>query len=311
MIRFLDICANLMGPALIAFALGLIGFCTFVYFRYVVPFYDPHPLVALPLSTIGVFLLFNVLYNYYKAVVVSPGIPPLAADAAEAGGAEPRTALGNRLRQYDSHGSSGDDEVQSTNIGRRKAVCGKCSRVRPPRTHHCSVCGSCIYRFDHHCPWIYNCVGLNNFKYFYLFLFHLFLVDLFFVSLAFAPFRHSITRPESDQTMTLDGQSFVIMSFVLAAAVEIAIAAFLGFHTYLLLTNKTTMEWATGGSRWEGLRRTAALKRNPYDLGRRRNWEQIFGKSGKWKWAFPFLHDSVVSVGEPMFPTIGVTSGIE
>jgi len=50
----------------------------------------------------------------------------------------------------------------------KATFCKKCQKVRPERAHHCSVCGVCVLRMDHHCPWTANCVGQNNYKFFFL-----------------------------------------------------------------------------------------------------------------------------------------------
>ena len=54
--------------------------------------------------------------------------------------------------------------------------CEKCEGKetwKPTRAHHCRECGFCVFKMDHHCPWINNCVGHRNMKYFLQFVIYI------------------------------------------------------------------------------------------------------------------------------------------
>ncbi|KAG5179052.1 zinc finger, DHHC-type containing 17, isoform CRA_d [Tribonema minus] len=51
-----------------------------------------------------------------------------------------------------------------------REFCATCAAPRAPRSKHCEVCGGCVRGFDHHCPFVGNCVGARNRRAFLLFL---------------------------------------------------------------------------------------------------------------------------------------------
>ncbi|XP_048821955.1 palmitoyltransferase ZDHHC12 isoform X3 [Lagopus muta] len=48
--------------------------------------------------------------------------------------------------------------------------CGYCMVKQPMRAKHCQLCQHCVRRYDHHCPWIENCVGEKNHPLFIVYL---------------------------------------------------------------------------------------------------------------------------------------------
>ena len=49
--------------------------------------------------------------------------------------------------------------------------CPQCKvKITSIHTKHCIICDDCFEEFDHHCFWVDNCIGKNNFGLFFIFL---------------------------------------------------------------------------------------------------------------------------------------------
>ena len=112
--------------------------------------------------------------------------------------------------------------------------CFKCKSLRPPRAHHCSICNRCVMRMDHHCPWVGNCVGLQNHKYFLNFLFNATMgCTIVSVTMIYACFNTKIS---------FEANAHYMFTMILSTALILSLGGLFGFHTYLIVTNKSTLE---------------------------------------------------------------------
>lgn len=61
--------------------------------------------------------------------------------------------------------------------------CPMCTSYKPPRAHHCSRCNFCVLKYDHHCPWLGQCVGFFNYKNYLLVLLYVWLLTSWVLTL--------------------------------------------------------------------------------------------------------------------------------
>mmetsp|Transcript_17121 Transcript_17121/g.28879 ORF Transcript_17121/g.28879 Transcript_17121/m.28879 type:complete len:326 (+) Transcript_17121:2768-3745(+) len=62
------------------------------------------------------------------------------------------------------------DFMQRLKIFDSSQLCPECETIRTSRSRHCIICHRCVDRYDHHCPWINNCVGVRNHNVFLLYI---------------------------------------------------------------------------------------------------------------------------------------------
>ncbi|XP_024918705.1 palmitoyltransferase ZDHHC9 isoform X2 [Cynoglossus semilaevis] len=134
--------------------------------------------------------------------------------------------------------------------------CYTCKIFRPPRASHCSICDNCVDRFDHHCPWVGNCVGKRNYRYFYLFTLSLSLLTIYIFTFNIV---HVVMRSVDNGFLnTLKETPGTVLEVLVCFFTLWSVVGLTGFHTYLISLNQTTNEDIKGS--WSGKNRV----QNPY-----------------------------------------------
>ncbi|KAJ8385679.1 hypothetical protein AAFF_G00183920 [Aldrovandia affinis] len=137
---------------------GLITWMLVFYAEFVVVF-----VMLLPSKNLAYSLVNGALFNCLAFLALASHFRAMCTDP----GAVPK---GNATKEF----------IESLQLKPGQVVykCPKCCSIKPDRAHHCSVCKRCIRKMDHHCPWVNNCVGENNQKYFVLFTMYIALISL-------------------------------------------------------------------------------------------------------------------------------------
>nr|XP_023021979.1 probable palmitoyltransferase ZDHHC20 [Leptinotarsa decemlineata] len=114
--------------------------------------------------------------------------------------------------------------------------CKICNQIKPDRAHHCSSCGVCVLKMDHHCPWLKNCIGFSNQKVFLLSLFYCTVYCIFFIGTTLEHFVSYWGNVEATRLLPL------VVGFIIAAIVGSIIGIFFVYHLSQLCKNQTTLD---------------------------------------------------------------------
>ncbi|XP_041936954.1 palmitoyltransferase ZDHHC8B [Alosa sapidissima] len=200
----------------------LVGSST-LFFVFTGPWLAERICLAAPICTGVVF--FFVLANFSMATFMDPGVLPRANEDED---------------KDDDFRAPLYKNVEVRGVQVRMKWCTSCHFYRPPRCSHCSVCDHCVEDFDHHCPWVNNCIGKRNYRYFFLFLLTLsvHMLDVFGFGLLYVlEHLEDLWALEASVTVVVMSISGLFFLPVLGLAC---------FHLVLVARGRTTNEQVTG-----------------------------------------------------------------
>ncbi|CRG93051.1 palmitoyltransferase, putative [Plasmodium gallinaceum] len=203
------------------------------------------------------FFLIMYLINYILSIIIPPGSIPNTEEWA-----------------FNDYQENYTDEIEYYLLEKKKSgerrYCKWCCKFKPDRTHHCRVCKTCILKMDHHCPWIYNCVGWNNHKYFMLSLIYCCITSIFVSITMFNSVKDAIKNvktPFSEMFLLLFGET--LNSFL-----ALIITCFLFFHIWLMINAMTTIEFCEKQTNYQNQSYSKY-----YNKGLWGNFKDVFGDS--------------------------------
>ncbi|XP_010877478.1 probable palmitoyltransferase ZDHHC14 isoform X2 [Esox lucius] len=226
-----------------------------LFFSFDCPFLSVKLTPAIPV--IGGVLFVFVLGTLFRTSFSDPGVLPRATpdEAAD---------LEKQITNCSSSGYRPPPRTKEVVINGQTVklkYCFTCKIFRPPRASHCSLCDNCVDRFDHHCPWVGNCVGKRNYRFFYLFILSLSFLTIFIFAFVIT---HVILRSHQEGFLSaLKNSPASVLEVVVCFFSVWSIVGLSGFHTYLISSNQTTNEDIKGS--WSSKR--GKDNYNPYSYG--------------------------------------------
>lgn len=169
---------------------------------------------------------------------------------------------------------------ESKKSGQRR-FCKWCSKYKPDRCHHCRICKTCILKMDHHCPWIYNCVGFKNYKYFFLLLIYSMLTLHYIVwNMGFITVQRLVVIADAPFLVMF----LVLFGETMAFFFAVLVTTFLGFHIWLISKAMSTIEFCEKSLPKHNIADkdtppTKTYDASVYDLGVIGNFRAILGPS--------------------------------
>lgn len=193
--------------------------------------------LAIPLLVAVIVTFVITVWAAYLAATTDPGIIPRNTSAPMSHLAFP-----------------GVRERRVVYKGRNILVkwCDTCRIWRPPRTSHCATCNNCVRRFDHHCPWLGNDIGLRNYRSYFCFVSFATISEILVIAISVIVVHWSTQHfREEHPTEGYAASIRRALNGPIAVNIVLVILAFLamlftggltGFHVYLMMNNVTTAE---------------------------------------------------------------------
>ncbi|CAI0439843.1 unnamed protein product [Linum tenue] len=145
----------------------------------------------------------------------------------------------------------------------RVKFCETCLLYRPPRASHCSICNNCVQKFDHHCPWVGQCIGLRNYPFFICFISSSTMLCIYVFVFSWI----NIIRQQGT-LWTVLSNDIISLSLIIYCFIAVwFVGGLTVFHLYLISTNQTT---------YENFRYRYDKKDNPFRRGCLQNFKEVF-----------------------------------
>lgn len=182
----------------------------------------------------GIFY-FSCAYFYMCTMIYEPGFVP------KLGGLSQQKAVIDKLLKLWKF-----DEYN---------FCVTCMVRQPLRSKHCRLCRRCVAKHDHHCPWVFNCIGVNNHRHFLLYLITLELGIITLLRLTIGYFRQKLVDDVSSscnllptslcKVVNLDPYTLVLVSWALLQLTWVTMLIFVQL-----------VQISRGVTTWENMRGT-------------------------------------------------------